>query len=126
MTVVVVKNTTAPAEVADPGAFAPIDPKSGKLDEDSRLAVSEQFRWTLEASPVGPISALMSRADQRVIVFRNGIEIGRARIVITEPDKPLGTHAFIVKEGQGEGACGRTRGSRSPVDGDHLAGPLRC
>lgn len=114
MTVVVVKNTTAPAEVAHPGAFAPIDPKSGELDEDSRLAVGEQFRWTPEASPVGPISALMSRADQRVIVFRNGIEIGRARIVITESDKPLGTHAFIVKEGQGEGSNAAVPGAPVP------------
>jgi hypothetical protein len=46
---------------------------------------------------------MMSTADQRVIVLRNGIEIGRARIAVTDPGTPLGTHAFIVKAGEGTG-----------------------
>ena len=46
---------------------------------------------------------MMSSADQRVIVIRNGVEIGRARIDVRDPGKPLGTHAFIVKAGEGQG-----------------------
>jgi hypothetical protein len=49
------------------------------------------------------VSIVMSAADQRVIVMRNGIEIGRARLAVTDPTKPLGSHAFIVKEGMGRG-----------------------
>ena len=45
----------------------------------------------------------MSGADQRVIVVRNGIEIGRAKLAVTDPQKSLGTHAFIVKDGVGQG-----------------------
>jgi hypothetical protein len=45
----------------------------------------------------------MSAADQRVIVVRNGIEIGRARLAVSDPQKPLGTHAFIVKDGAAPG-----------------------
>jgi hypothetical protein len=115
MTVVVVKNTTAPAEVAHPGAFAPIDPKSGQFDEDARLAAGETFRWTPEVSPTGPVSGLISRTDARVVVMRNGIEIGRARVVIARPDQPLGTHAFIVKEGQGQGVNKALPGAPVPL-----------
>jgi hypothetical protein len=47
----------------------------------------------------------MSAADQRVLVLRNGIEIGRARLAVSDPTKPLGTHAFIVKDGVGPGSA---------------------
>ena len=36
-------------------------------------------------------------------MLRNGVEIGRARLTVTNPDKALGTHAFIVKSGAGNG-----------------------
>ena len=39
-----------------------------------------------------------------MIVLRNGVEIGRAQVAVTDPQKPLGTHAFIVKAGEGSGA----------------------
>jgi hypothetical protein len=42
------------------------------------------------------VSIVMSAADQRVLVMRNGVEIGRARISIRDPDQPLGTHAFVM------------------------------
>jgi hypothetical protein len=46
---------------------------------------------------------VLSGADQRIVVLRNGIEIGRARIALLDADTPLGTHAFIVKSGEGSG-----------------------
>jgi hypothetical protein len=45
----------------------------------------------------------MSAADERVIVLRNGVEIGRARLHVTDPLQPLGAHAFIVAQGEGKG-----------------------
>jgi hypothetical protein len=42
------------------------------------------------------VSIVMSAADQRVLVMRNGVEIGRARISVRDPDQPLGTHAFVM------------------------------
>jgi hypothetical protein len=46
---------------------------------------------------------MMSAADQRMIVLRNGVEIGRSRIFVQDPETPVGTHAFIVKAGGGTG-----------------------
>jgi hypothetical protein len=103
MTVVVVNNTTAPVDVAHPAALAPVDATSGTDDVEARLAAGESSRWEPDKSPDGPVSILMSSADRRVIVLRDGIEIGRARIEVSDPGKPLGTHAFIVKAGEGSG-----------------------
>jgi hypothetical protein len=47
----------------------------------------------------GPASALLSRYDSRVVVIRNGLEIGRSRIVVKDPQRPLGTHVYVVKAG---------------------------
>jgi hypothetical protein len=59
----------------------------------------EDYRWEPEVSPAGPITLVASGADRRVIVLRNGVEIGRARIDVEHPGKPLGTHAFTVLAG---------------------------
>jgi hypothetical protein len=96
MTVVVVDDKTAPAYVAHPPAFTPVDPASGAPVSAERLAADEEFRLEPEKSPHGPVSIVMSAADQRVLVMRNGVEIGRARISVRDPDKPLGTHAFVM------------------------------
>jgi hypothetical protein len=46
---------------------------------------------------------LLSSADRRLIVFRNGVEIGRAQVDVRDPDQPLGTHVFTVVESQANG-----------------------
>lgn len=103
MTVVVVDAKTAPADVVHPAALAPVDPTTGADDVEARLQAGEPSRFEPEKSPDGPVSLLMSAADERIIVVRNGIEIGRARLAVSEPQKPFGTHAFIVKDGTAPG-----------------------
>jgi len=103
MTVVVVDNKTAPADVVHPAALAPVDASTGSADIQARLQGGEKWRWQPEKSPDGPVSIMLSAADQRVIVIRNGIEIGRSRVAFSDPSRPVGTHAFIVKAGEGRG-----------------------
>ncbi len=103
MTVVVVNEKTAPADVVHPAALVPVSASSGEMDIQARLAAGEKWRWEPEKSPDGPVSMMMSTADQRLIVLRNGVEIGRSRVQVSDPDVPLGTHAFIVKAGEGSG-----------------------
>jgi hypothetical protein len=103
MTVVVVNQQTAPVDVVQPAALAPVDAVTGAKAVEPRLSPEEVSRWHPEKSPEGPVSLVMSAADQRVIVLRNGVEIGRAQLTVTHPTDPLGTHAFIVKEGAGSG-----------------------
>jgi hypothetical protein len=96
MTVVVVDDQTAPGHVAHPPAFSPVDPASGSPVTAERLAADQDFRLEPEKSTYGPVSIVISAADQRVLVMRNGVEIGRARVSVRDPDKPLGTHAYVM------------------------------
>jgi hypothetical protein len=98
MTVVVVDEHSAPGEVAHPPAFSPVDAKTGVPVSAERLVADEEFRLEPEKAPHGPVSILMSSADQRVLVMRNGVEIGRARITVRDPTEPLGTHTFVMRE----------------------------
>jgi hypothetical protein len=66
--------------------------------QESPLSTGENYRWQPEKSPEGPMSILVSSADKQVLVFRNGVEIGRARVVIDAPQDPLGTHVYLLME----------------------------
>jgi hypothetical protein len=50
------------------------------------LADSETYRWTPEIAPDGPLAIIVSRSDQRIVVLRNGTEIGRARAELPADD----------------------------------------
>jgi hypothetical protein len=108
MTVVIADDRSAPREVAHPAALAPVDPTTGTADVQPRLAASEEDRWEPDKSPVGTLSIVISAADRRAIVLRNGIEIGRSKVRIDQPSKRFGTHALVMLEGAGSG--------RSPLD----------
>ena len=78
MTVVVVDESTAPPDVAHPPAFAPVDASTGVARVPDRLAPTQEFRLEPEKSEHGPVSIVISAADRRALVLRNGVEIGRA------------------------------------------------
>jgi hypothetical protein len=135
MTVVVADTKSAPSEVAHPAAIAPVDPGTGAPVEVTPLSDGEDFRWQPEKSPEGPMTILISGADQRALVFRNGIEIGRARLAIETPGDALGTHVFILIEGDSEiadtessdlrwiavGVPGHAGEDKKPLDPDKAA-----
>lgn len=98
MTVVVSNVGTHPEDVRAPTFLAPVAPGGASADLP-RLAADETFRWQPEKSAEGPVSIILSRADARAVVLRNGVEIGRTRIGINQPDQPLGTHLLVVKAG---------------------------
>lgn len=100
MTVVVGDELTAPTAVAHPPGFAPVDAATGAPSLRDRLREGERFRWAPELSPEGPVSIVVSRADARAVVLRNGIEIGRTRLEVLD-DRPFGTHAYVAQAGVG-------------------------
>ena len=63
------------------------------------LADDESYRWTPERSPSGPVSVIISRYDQRIIVLRNGVEIGRSRVEI--PASDFETHVLTLTSAPG-------------------------
>ena len=98
MTVVVSSEHSSPVEVAHPTLLSPVDPKSGSKALADRLTATEDYRWEPEKSPKGPLSILMSSADRRLIVFRNGVEVGRAKFAAQAPELKLGSHVYMVQE----------------------------
>jgi hypothetical protein len=91
MTVVITDDRPTMATILAPQAAIP-DVGAPGSSPRSRLAPGEEFRWQPELSPSGPITILASAADQRIVVVRNGIIIGRSRVVIP-PGIIIGTRA---------------------------------
>lgn len=99
MTVVVAASAKQNAELAHPGLFAPrATADLNGVPDVPRLSLFQAYRWAPEISPAGPLTILVSSTDQRVIVLRNGVEIGRARIGIAG-DAPFGTQAYVLLDG---------------------------
>lgn len=97
MTVVVASDSSDLAEAAYPGFLSPVDP-AGKPLTTLPLQPSESLRWQPELSPEGPVSAVLSRASGRLVVYRSGVEIGQARVVF-RGSEPVGTHVLLMVEG---------------------------
>ncbi|HEY1251626.1 MAG TPA: L,D-transpeptidase [Thermoanaerobaculia bacterium] len=117
MTVVIANASTAPADVAHPAFLAPVGVGSGTALPEEPLPSGEESRWTPDASPSGPVTIVVSGTDRRILVYRNGIEIGRARITIGDPQTPLGTEAFVLKENATGGADVPLRWMAIPLPG---------
>lgn len=81
MTVVIANEKTAPANLDHPPLLIPVT-SAGAATDVQPLAASESYRWEPEKSPVGPVSMIISGHDKRVIVLRNGVEIGRSTITL--------------------------------------------
>jgi len=96
MTVVIAGDSTAPRSVVHPAVLTPVSADSGALAPEHDLGLIEDYRWEPEASPEGPLTLVASGADRQVIVLRNGVEIGRARVDVENAREPLGTHAYTV------------------------------
>jgi hypothetical protein len=128
MTVVVADTRSAPADVAHPPLTAPVDAVSGTALELPRLAPDQRFRWNPERAPEGPVTVLLSTADQRLLVLRNGTEIGRTRVVLPRPDLRLGSHVYVVSalrdgvpEWQAVGVPGHVEEAHRPLDSAAVA-----
>jgi len=97
MTVVVASTASELSNAAYPGFLAPLDP-TGQPITSLPLLPSESMRWQPEAAPEGPVSAVLSRRSGRIVVYRAGVEIGRARVVF-HGSEPMGTHVLLLVEG---------------------------
>ena len=114
MTVVIAEAGSSPVAVVHPRPILPIDPRTGAETNVPPLEDSVAYRWKPDAAPDGPISMVLSRSDERIIVFRNGVEIGRARVVFRDPAARVGTHAYIVADGFMDGDNPVLPGTRMP------------
>lgn len=87
MTVVVTELATLPRVAPTPEfALAGRDPQPSEAD----------MRWNPDKARLGPVSILVSAADGRATVLRNGIEIGAAPVRFREPVD--GTWAYALQK----------------------------
>ena len=56
------------------------------------LGPGETYKWDPQLSPSGPLTIIISKSDQRAIVLRNGVEIGRSRVNV--PNDDFSTHVL--------------------------------
>jgi hypothetical protein len=105
-----------------PGADVPrFAPTPTILSNDPKHAGDELFGgmlWQPERSPTGPVSIIISSADLRMMVLRNGVPIGSAPIKIA--GEVTGTSAYTLGAIEGE----TYRWMKLPMPGETLAGPV--
>jgi lipoprotein-anchoring transpeptidase ErfK/SrfK len=89
-TVVVQGSAIDHVRTTDSSLLAPINEK-GATTEQQELG-REEYRWMPERAPTGPLTIIVSKTDQRVVVLRNGIEIGRSAAIIKDDD--TGSHVI--------------------------------
>ncbi len=96
-TVVIADDHSGPAEAAHPGmVLSPMIPAG-----EPRVPVigPDTYDWRPELSPEGPVNVLISTADGKIYVYRNGIEIGFSEIHIKDPQRPVAEGIFTILDG---------------------------
>jgi hypothetical protein len=84
-TVIIADNKSAPNHTVRPGLLF-----SGKTGTPQ----SAGFVWAPEKAQTGPASIIVSAADRRVYIYRNGVEIGRAPVTGLETARLSGTYVY--------------------------------
>lgn len=86
MTVVITRHAVTPRVAPTPELA--LSPPTG-------VRASDAMEWHPEKSPQGPVSILVSAADRRAVILRNGVEIGSATVTVDGP--VTATRAFALK-----------------------------
>ena len=86
LTVVITDNPFAPEVVTSPGLL--------KQEISGEQALDASFMWQPAKAPKGPVTILVSGRDRRILVLRNGVEIGSSAVSIDDP--VTATEAFTL------------------------------
>lgn len=90
--VVVAGDAAAHLRTSDSSLIAPID-ASGSTAQIATLQ-NAPWNWAPQKASSGPLTIIVSKADQTIVVLRNGVEIGRS--VATIDDDDPGTHVISL------------------------------
>jgi hypothetical protein len=93
--VIIADATTAPAEVLHPGLLwnAAIE-RDIQGVEPGGAAAAPAGAQPMPAA--GPVSILISGANQELFALQNGIEVIASPVTLADPGAPLGTHVFVL------------------------------
>lgn len=96
-TVVVAGDAVSHVDTEDGSLLEPMDVEGAATTRE--FLGGDEFHWTPEKSPMGPMTIIISKKDQRIVVLRNGVEIGRSKAEIDAADQD--THVVSLKAGPG-------------------------
>ena len=99
VTVVVEGDAETHVRSSDNSLLVPFDAQ-GKPVDRTPLSGGEQYRWNPQLSPSGPISIIVSKLDQRIVVLRGGVEIGRSVAQVNDSDP--GSHVITLATRDGK------------------------
>ena len=75
-----------------------LEPPVGRVGGDAPLPLdTATFKWSPELAPTGPLTIIVSKHDQAIVVLRNGVEIGRSAALIDDSDP--GSHVVTLTQG---------------------------
>jgi L,D-transpeptidase catalytic domain len=94
LTVVITDNPLAPE-------IAPSPDLLGDAPSDDHT-VAQSYRWQPKKAPSGPVTIVVSGRDRRIVILRNGVEIGSSAITIDGPVTT--TEAFTLNSVDAIGA----------------------
>jgi hypothetical protein len=84
-TVIIADNKSAPNHTVRPGLLF-----SGKTGTPP----AGGFVWAPDKAPKGPVSIIVSAADRKIYIYRDGVEIGRAPVTGLETARLSGTYVY--------------------------------
>jgi hypothetical protein len=90
-TVVISGSAVDHIRTSDVSLIVPVDARGRPLPAPS---LQGDYSWAPDLSPAGPLTIIVSKADQRVVVLRNGVEIGRSAAQVNDDDP--GSHVITM------------------------------
>ncbi len=99
-TVVIADEHDGPREAVHPGLL--LSPDIRQAEREGPVAGVATFEWQPERSPEGPLSVVLSTADGKAYVYRNGVEIGTAQVLVQGSDSFPHEGVFTVLDGFGD------------------------
>jgi hypothetical protein len=96
-TVVIQGDAASHLRTTDSSLLVPLDAK-GQSQVPQKLD-PQGYSWMPEKSPTGPLTIIISKHDQRIVVLRNGVQIGRSVAEINDDDP--GSHVVTLSTGPG-------------------------
>jgi hypothetical protein len=93
-------------------ALPRVSPGAAPLKLADGPAARETYAWQPDRSPSGPVSIVVSLADGRIVILRNGIEIGSSAFSLE--GEVAGTEAYSLASVD---AAGKMNWVRLPLPG---------
>lgn len=95
-TVVVQGNAATHMRTSQASLLSPLNDKGEQVAHQPLSG--EEYRWQPQLATSGPLTIIISKKDQRIVVLRNGTEIGRSVAQVNDQDP--GSHVITLSTGK--------------------------